>query len=107
MIAADEWSESSDTDNEYSPSTPRSDVIVSIPEANEMEVDSRPQISATTIPNSCHSDIPVYDSGNFEEVYASSIKQPLRIVEEQFEQLLWNEAPVQVHQPDNDDEIWL
>jgi hypothetical protein len=49
----------------------------------------------------------VYDSGNFEEVYASSIEQPLRLVEEQLKQLLWNEAPVEVHQPASDDEVWL
>ena len=72
-----------------------------------MEVDSRPQIFATTIPNSCHSDIHVYDSGNSEEVYASSIEQPLRLIEEQFKQLLWNDAPVEVHRPVSDDEVWF
>ena len=48
MAAADEWSESSDSDNKSSPSTPRSIVIVSTPNANDMEVNSRPHISATT-----------------------------------------------------------
>ncbi len=83
--------------NESSPSTPTSVVILNTPVANDTEVDTQPQVNVATIPNACHSDIPLYDSGNVEEVYASSIEKPLWLVEEQFKQILWNRSPVKVH----------
>ncbi len=51
--------------------------------------------------------IPVYDDGNFEEVYARSIATPLKIVENRFRQLVWNDTPVEVHQPATDQEVGL
>ena len=43
--------------------------------------------------------IPLFDAGNFEEVYAASLATPISVVENQFKQLLWNETPVQVNTP--------
>ena len=49
--------------------------------------------------------IPLFDAGNFEEVYAASLATPISVVENQFKQLLWNETPVQVNTPATEPEL--
>ena len=66
-----------------------------------------PTSESTTIINAFYSDIPLYDDGNFDEVYVASIATPLRMVEHQFKQLHWNESPLEVHQPVTHEEVSL
>jgi hypothetical protein len=68
---------------------------------------AEPTSTTSVVSNARPADIPVYDDGNFEEVYATSIATPLRIVEGQFRQLMWNDTPLEVHQPATNQEVWL
>jgi len=68
--------------------------------------EQQPTVESTYISNASPSDIPLYDDGNFEEVYAASITPPLRMVEHQFKQLHCNETPLEVHQPVTEEEVW-
>jgi hypothetical protein len=63
------------------------------------------QSSTHALPKAQCATIPVYSKGNFEEVYVASIQTPLMMVESQFSQLQWNEAPVEVHPPATDIEV--
>jgi hypothetical protein len=73
--------------------------------ASDESVAPLPSSNTSIVLNARLADIPVYDDGNFEEVYARSIATPLKIVESQFRQLVWNDIPVEVHQPATDQEV--
>jgi hypothetical protein len=73
--------------------------------APEESVAPLPTSNTRDVSNVRLADIPLYDDGNFEEVYAKSIATPLKIMENQFRQLIWNDTPVEVHQPATDHEV--
>ena len=73
--------------------------------ASDESVAPLPTSNTSIVSNVRLADIPVYDDGNFEEVYARSIATPLKIVENQFRQLIWNNTPVEVNQPATDHEV--
>ena len=68
-----------------------------------------PELASNTrvLSNARPADIPVYEDGNFKEVYAKNIATPLKIVENQFRQLAWNDTPLEVHQPATNHEVIL
>ena len=73
--------------------------------ASNGSVAPMPTSNTSIVSNVRLADIPLYDDGNFEEVYARSIATPLKIVENQFWQLIWNDTPVEVHKPATDQEV--
>jgi hypothetical protein len=76
------------------------------PGGNGVEVDDDPShTNGNIVANASCSDIPVYDNGNFEEVYNASIAQPLKMVQDQFKQLQWNDTPLQVQKSASDAEV--
>ncbi len=94
-------------DNDFLTSSQSSEAPLGAPASNDIEMRELQHTSiSTTMRNATPSEIPVYDDGNFEEVYVASITTPLRMVEHQFKQLQWNEAPLEVHQPVTDEEVW-
>jgi hypothetical protein len=96
-------------DDDYLTSSQNSEVpALGASASNDIEVsEQHPTSESTTITHASHLDIPLYDDGKFEEVYAASIAPPLRMVEHKFKQLHWNESPLEVHQPATDEEVWL
>jgi hypothetical protein len=76
-------------------------------DASNDNVAPEPASNTRVISNARPADIPVYEDGNFEEVYAKSIATPLKIVENQFRQLAWNDTPLEVNQPATNQEVRL
>jgi len=73
--------------------------------ASDESIAPLPSSNTCIVLNARLADIPVYDDGSFEEVYATSIASPLKIVENQFRQLVWNDTPLEVHQPATNHEV--
>ena len=80
---------------------------ISHPPNNVFDESIAPLPSSNTriVLNARLADIPVYDDGNFEEVYATRIASPLKIVENQFRRLVWNDTPLEVHQSMTNHEV--
>ena len=80
--------------------------VVDAPPAINVEMcDQLSNTSGNIISNASCLDIHVYDDGNFEEVCVASIAQPLKMVEDQFKQLQWNDTPLEVHKLASDEEV--
>ena len=94
-------------DDDFLTSSQSSEVPLDAPASDDVEESDEQHTSGSSIiENASRSDIPLYDDGNFAEVYAASISPPLRMVEHQFKQLHWNESPLELHQPVTDEEVW-
>ena len=107
MLDDDEVDDGCETSNPTTSNT----IIEGVPppriDASNENVVPEPASNIRVLSNARPANIPVYDDGNFEEVYAKSIATLLKIVETQFRQLAWNDTPLEVHQPATNQEVRL
>ncbi len=66
----------------------------------------KPHTSSNTIANASISKVPLYDDGNFQEEYDASVATPsILMVEDQLNELQWNDSPMECRLPETNEEV--